>query len=76
MKIDYNIFLLNNVSGELSAHYPGQLIILECERTPNQNIPIGNCNSQSQQRTTNTIYECMYDAQKLRELVIKARFAR
>ncbi|KAF5281184.1 hypothetical protein FQA39_LY17855 [Lamprigera yunnana] len=76
MKVDYNVFLLNNVSGELSTHYPGQLIILECEHAPNQNISGGNPLLQTTQRTTNTIYECMYDAQKLRDLIMKARFAR
>ncbi|KAF5304510.1 hypothetical protein FQR65_LT07937 [Abscondita terminalis] len=76
MKIDYNIFLLNNVGGELSTHYPGHLVVLECERAPNQNISAANPLLQSTQRTTNTIYECMYDAQKLRDLIMKARFAR
>lgn len=73
--LDYSNLVINNGGGELSAHYPSQLIILEYELpTPSP----GCCRSAegSSTRTTSTIYESMYDVGKLRELFGKARFAR
>nr|CAD7393261.1 unnamed protein product [Timema cristinae] len=67
--------VINNSSGELSAHYPSQLIILEYERPCNG---INGCikGAGDGPRTTSTIYESMHDVLKLRELFGKARFAR
>lgn len=71
-KLDYSHFVINNASGELSTHYPRQLVILEYE----QHAYSGSPATHSTSRTTNTIYESTYDAQKLRDLINKARFAR
>lgn len=71
MKADYNTLLISNSAGELSPTYPAQLIILEHElQVPPQSA------TNPQYRTTNTIYESLYDVNKLRELINKARFAR
>ncbi|XP_018322608.1 myotubularin-related protein 14 isoform X2 [Agrilus planipennis] len=75
MRKDYNLFLINNTYGELSSNYPSSLIILEYEREHNQNN-IVNMGLQMSQRTTNTIYESIYDIPKLKDLINKARFAR
>ncbi|XP_066997241.1 myotubularin-related protein 14 isoform X2 [Anabrus simplex] len=72
--VDYSHVVINNCAGELSAHYPSQLVILEYERS------FGSANSSARtsetQRTPCTIYESVHDTGKLRELFIKARFAR
>lgn len=76
MKIDYSIFLISNNNGELSSNYPNQLMFLERENAHNQTVTIGNSNSQSAQRATNTIYESLYDPQSIRDQISKARLAR
>lgn len=58
--------MVNNANGELSAHYPSQLIIMEAEQ------PSGGGVTDS----TSTIYESVHDGNKLRELFGKARSAR
>ncbi|CAG2064251.1 unnamed protein product, partial [Timema podura] len=75
VSLDYSHIVINNSSGELSAHYPSQLIILEYERPCNG---INGCikGAGDGPRTTSTIYESMHDVLKLRELFGKARFAR
>lgn len=64
--LDYSYMVVNNSNGELSAHYPSQLIIMEAEQ------PSGGGASDS----TSTIYESVHDGNKLRELFGKARSAR
>lgn len=79
MQADYKTVLIHNSTGELSGYYPSQIIVLENENIHSQNISNLQTNSNSQpssQRTTNTIYENLYDANKLRDLIQKARFAR
>ncbi|KAG5893560.1 hypothetical protein JTB14_013643 [Gonioctena quinquepunctata] len=70
MKVDYSLLMVQNNNGELSYNYPSQLPIPEYENCSNQNNP------SHAQRTTNTIYESNYDAQKIRDLINKAKFAR
>ncbi|CAH0383654.1 unnamed protein product [Bemisia tabaci] len=65
---DYSYVIVNNHAGELSAHYPSQLIVIEYER---QNESILN-----ERMSRSTIYENVYDAAKLRDLFGKGRFAR
>ena len=79
VKLDYSHLVISNAGGDLSAHYPSQLIILEYEYTHSQNGSPANTSQNPSghgQRTTNTIYESMYDAQKLRDIISKSRFAR
>lgn len=64
MQFDYSVLELPNSLGELSSHYPSDILIPEFERN--------NINNRQQQ----TIYESTYDALKLRELISKARVAR
>lgn len=71
MKIDYNVVEISNNLGELSSHYPSTILIPEYE-FHNLNNPITNLTTNRQQ----TIYESIYDANKLRDLINKARFAR
>lgn len=71
MKADYKTLLIGNTSGELSSSYPSQIIILEHELQVSPQ-PATN----PQHRTTNTIYESLYDVNRLKELINKARFAR
>ncbi|KAL7028294.1 hypothetical protein ACKWTF_005791 [Chironomus riparius] len=71
MKIDYNVVEISNNLGELSSHYPSSILIPEYEYQ-NINNPINNSNTNRQE----TIYESIYDANKLRDLISKARFAR
>lgn len=61
----YLLQTISNSAGELSTHYPNQLIILEYERP-----------SPSLNGAPRTIYESMHDGGKLRDLFAKARFAR
>jgi hypothetical protein len=70
MKLDYNVIEIPNELGELSTHYPSTLLIPENETHFN---PISNLSGSRQQQT---IYENTYDANKLRDLINKARFAR
>lgn len=68
MKIDYSVIEISNSLGELSSHYPSTILIPEYE--------INNTNSQNPLNRQQTIYESTYDANKLRDLISKARFAR
>lgn len=67
MKIDYNVVEIPNNLGELSSHYPSTILVPEYEF---QSFNNGGNNRQQ------TIYESIYDANKLRDLINKARFAR
>ncbi|KAK0173796.1 hypothetical protein PV328_006942 [Microctonus aethiopoides] len=72
--LDYTHSVINNIAGDLSAHYPSHLIILENEKHRN---PHTTCDTPPPlPRTTETIYESMYDPNKLKELIKSARFAR
>lgn len=66
MKIDYSVIEISNAMGELSSHYPSTILIPEYEKN-------SSCNPLNRQQT---IYESTYDANKLRDLINKARFAR
>lgn len=71
--LDYTHSIINNNGGDLSAHYPSHLIILEYEKYRNPNM----CDTPPPlPRTTETIYESIYDHNKLKELIKSARFAR
>lgn len=71
--VDYSHSVINNIAGDLSAHYPSHLIILENEKYRNPHT----CDTPPPlPRTTETIYESMYDPNKLKELIKSARFAR
>lgn len=71
--LDYTHSIINNNGGDLSAHYPSHLIILEYEKCRNPNL----CDTPPPlPRTSETIYENMYDPNKLKELIKSARFAR
>lgn len=71
--LDYTHSVIENVAGDLSAHYPSHLILLEYEKYKN---PMACDMPRPQSRTTETIYESMYDTNKLKELIKSARFAR
>jgi hypothetical protein len=68
MKIDYSVIEISNSLGELSSHYPSTILIPEYEHQSG--------NSQNPLNRQQTIYESTYDANKLRDLINKARFAR
>lgn len=71
--LDYTPSIINNNGGDLSARYPSHLIILEYEKYRNPHM----CDTPPPlPRTTEAIYENMYDANKLKELIKSARFAR
>lgn len=73
MDLDYAHSVINNNGGDLSAHYPSHLIILEYEKHKNPQT----CETPPPMpRTTETIYESMYDPNKLKELIKSARYAR
>ena len=61
--LDYTHTIINNNNGDLSAHYPSHLIIFEYEKQHNQN---GCDTPPPSQRTTETIYESIYDVGKLK----------
>ncbi|XP_065165901.1 myotubularin-related protein 14 isoform X1 [Atheta coriaria] len=72
-RTDYTLLTIKNCMGELSSHYPSQLVILEHEI--NQNMP-GSSHSSSQ-RITNTIYEnVLNDENTLLSYIQKGRRAR
>lgn len=74
MKLDYSVVEITNSMGELSSHYPSTILIPEYEI---QNFSQTNgLSSQQQPQRQETIYESTYDANKLRDLINKARFAR
>lgn len=68
MKLDYEVCEITNTMGELSSHYPSTVLIPEFENPPP--------NSTTPAPRPQTIYENLYDAVKLRDLINKARFAR
>ncbi|RZF43298.1 hypothetical protein LSTR_LSTR001559 [Laodelphax striatellus] len=70
ISLDYNHVLVNNSNGELSAHYPAQIVIMEHERAQQPGSPSPEVRSQD------TIYESMCDVSKLKELFGKAKPAR
>ncbi|XP_034241404.1 myotubularin-related protein 14 isoform X1 [Thrips palmi] len=74
ISIDYDISVVSNSGGELSAHYPSSLIVLEKER-------IHTLNRQDVRlRQSDTIYESasesVTESTRLRDLISKARLAR
>lgn len=82
MKADYSVVEITNSMGELSSHYPSTILIPEYEH---HNFSQANSmysngfngiSSQQQPQRQQTIYESTYDANKLRDLINKARFAR
>lgn len=76
MKLDYSVVEVSNATGDLSTHYPGTLLIPEYELQPlSQSNSVFN-SSQTSPPRQDTIYESTYDAGKLRESFLKARFAR
>ena len=82
MKIDYSVVEISNALGELSSHYPSNLLIPEFENRNFANLSSSmastatNASTQQQTQRQQTIYESTYDAGKLRDLINKARFAR
>lgn len=78
MKLDYSVVEITNSMGELSSHYPSTILIPEYEnQTSSQNSNgFNGLTSQQQSQRQETIYESTYDANKLRDLINKARFAR
>lgn len=83
MKSDYSIIEISNASGELSSHYPSQILIPEYEiKTATTTVPMNgfasnlSSGTSSSQRQQQTIYETNHDANKMRDLINKARFAR
>jgi hypothetical protein len=84
MKLDYSVVEVTNMMGELSAHYPSTILIPEYENHSGSQVnnmynSNGLSSSQqlpSQRQPQTTIYESTYDANKLRDLINKARFAR
>lgn len=84
MKMDYSVVEISNTTGELSSHYPSQILIPEYENKSiteyHSNKTNGFSNTLSSattsQRQQQTIYESAYDSNKIRDLINKARFAR
>lgn len=69
--------MIPNTNGELSAHYPSQLIIFEAEQPSGGIVPKGpGSDNTYAHRSTSTIYENFHDGNKLKELFGKARSAR
>lgn len=78
MKLDYSVVEITNAMGELSSHYPSTILIPEYENQSSSQTSNGfsGLTSQQQSQRQETIYESTYDANKLRDLINKARFAR
>lgn len=77
MKLDYSVVEITNAMGELSSHYPSTILIPEYENHSfSQASTLNGLTSQQQSQRQQTIYESTYDANKLRDLINKARFAR
>lgn len=72
MKLDHNVLEVPNSMGELCSHYPQTILIPESVIHHNGTTSQQQPNRQQQQ----IIYESTYDANKLRDLFEKARFAR
>ncbi|XP_006607759.1 myotubularin-related protein 14 [Apis dorsata] len=71
--LDYTHYIISNNDGDLSAHYPSHLIILDGEKSRNPNM----CDTPPPlPRTTETIYENTFDSNRLKDLIKQARFAR
>ncbi|CAG0884097.1 unnamed protein product [Darwinula stevensoni] len=70
MNRDYSCMVVGNASGELSAHYPSQLIVIEYEKANSQKSMWGESIS------SETIYESILDPTRVKDLISKARFAR
>ncbi|XP_055546366.1 myotubularin-related protein 14 isoform X3 [Wyeomyia smithii] len=91
MRMDYTVTELTNVNGELSAHYPGKLLIPEQE-TKRNNAYAAHSSTSSDLRSESTgssrggysdyargdqvFVEGKIDAQRLRYLILRARLAR
>lgn len=73
IQLDYTHSIIANNGGDLSTNYPSHLIILEREKPKISNTSDG---SVSLPRTTETIYENIYDTNKLKEFIKNARAAR
>lgn len=76
MKLDYSVVEITNSMGELSSHYPSTILIPEYENQSSNQTNSNGLSSQQQSQRQETIYESTYDANKLRDLINKARFAR
>lgn len=76
MKLDYSVVEITNAMGELSSHYPSTILIPEYENQTFSQTNSNGLSSQQQSQRQETIYESTYDANKLRDLINKARFAR
>lgn len=76
MKLDYSVVEVSNSMGELSTHYPSTILIPEYENRNFSQLNSFNGFTASQPQRQQTIYESTYDANKLRDLINKARFAR
>lgn len=78
--LDYDHSVINNNGGDLSAHYPSHLIILNNEKLSKSQKTNSMDTSppvQSNNRTTDTIYEYnASDLNKLKEMIKSARYAR
>lgn len=77
MKLDYNVLEISNLMGDLAGHYPKSLLIPETvlfNGTTSQQQPTQLSSNTRQQQQI--IYESTYDANKLRDLFKKAKFAR
>lgn len=77
MKQDYSVIEITNTNGELSSHYPSQILIPEYEiKNVNGYNNSTFSSATTSQRPQQTIYESTHDASKMRDLINKARFAR
>lgn len=79
MKLDYNVLEISNLLGDLAGHYPKSLLVPETARfngTTSQQQPTQLSSNNRQQQQQQIIYESTYDANKLRDLFKKAKFAR
>lgn len=76
VSLDYCHVLIDNAGGELSAHYPSQLIVMEYEKVNGKEDC--NCASSTPPKSGNhqTLYESVHDVTKLKDLIMKARSAR
>ncbi|XP_014283485.1 myotubularin-related protein 14 [Halyomorpha halys] len=75
VSLDYSCILIANTNGELCAHYPSQLIIMENEKN-NQSLNSTDSNSPSKKPNNGTLYESVYDSSKLKDLFMRSRSAR
>lgn len=68
MQLDYSVVELSNITGELSSHYPSQILIPDLEKQRDVGLKM--------ETQSHTIHEQYVDPVKLRDLISKARFAR